>query len=212
MLGMNKYISEFLGSAFLFCAVVGSGIMAENITSDESIILFINSIITFFALYFLISGFNEYSNHFNPAVSLAMYFNNNISFKVLIIFTIIQIVGAVVGVLIANYMFEIPLFNFSTKNRIGINIYISEIIATFGLVFFILISKKSNTAIIVASYIAAAYWFTSSTSFANPAGTIGRMFSDTYAGISPENIFAFCIAQIIGSIIAVFLYKRFFKN
>ena len=113
-----------------------------------------------------------------------MYFNNNISFKVLIIFTSIQITGAIIGVLIANYMFEIPLFNFSTKNRIGINIYISEIIATFGLVFFILISKKSNTAIIVASYIAAAYWFTSSTSFANPAGTIGRMFSDTYAGIS----------------------------
>ena len=112
---MKKYISEFLGSAFLFCAVVGSGIMAQNLTNDESIILFINSIITFFALYFLISGFNEYSNHFNPAVSLAMYFNNNISFKVLIIFTSIQITGAIIGVLIANYMFEIPLFNFSTK-------------------------------------------------------------------------------------------------
>ncbi len=109
-------------------------------------------------------------------------------------------------------MFDVELFQLSNKNRSGFNIYISEIIATFGLVFFILISNKDKIALIVASYIGAAYWFTSSTSFANLAGTIGRMFSDSFAGISPENVFSFGLAQIIGSIIAFIVYKYFFKD
>ncbi len=109
-------------------------------------------------------------------------------------------------------MFDVELFQLSNKNRSGFNIYLSEIIATFGLVFFILISNKDKIALIVASYIGAAYWFTSSTSFANLAGTIGRMFSDSFAGISPENVFSFGLAQIIGSIIAFIVYKYFFKD
>ena len=123
-----------------------------------------------------------------------------------------QILGAIIGVLTANIMFDAELFQFSNKNRSGFNIYLSEIIATFGLVFFILISNKDKIALIVASYIGAAYWFTSSTSFANLAGTIGRMFSDSFAGISPENVFSFGLAQIIGSIIAFIVYKYFFKD
>jgi glycerol uptake facilitator-like aquaporin len=109
-------------------------------------------------------------------------------------------------------MFGHEIIEFSDKARTGSNIFISEIIATFGLVFFILISNKEKVALVVASYIGAAYWFTSSTSFANPAGTIGRMFSDSFAGISPENVIAFCGAQLIGSLLAFLIYKVYFRT
>lgn len=210
---MDKYIAEFLGTGFLFCAVVGSGIMAENLsTGDQALILLINTIATFFALYFLITGFNSFSNHFNPIVSFVIYLDQKISLTTLIIFIFLQISGAIAGVLAANYMFGIENFEFSQKDRSGLNILVAEAIASFGLVFFILISKKEKIAIVVASYIGSAYWFTSSTSFANPAGTIGRMFSDSFAGISPENVMFFCIAEIIGGILAFVLYKFCFKT
>jgi glycerol uptake facilitator-like aquaporin len=197
----------------LFCAVVGSGIMAENLsTGDQALILLINTIATFFALYFLITAFNSFSNHFNPIVSFVIYLDQKISLTTLIIFIFLQISGAIAGVLAANYMFGIENFEFSQKDRSGLNILVAEAIASFGLVFFILISKKEKIAIVVASYIGSAYWFTSSTSFANPAGTIGRMFSDSFAGISPENVMFFCIAEIIGGILAFVLYKFCFKT
>ena len=210
---MDKYIAEFLGTGFLFCAVVGSGIMAENLsTGDQALILLINTIATFFALYFLITAFNSFSNHFNPIVSFVIYLDQKISLTTLIIFIFLQISGAIAGVLAANYMFGIENFEFSQKDRSGLNILVAEAIASFGLVFFILISKKEKIAIVVASYIGSAYWFTSSTSFANPAGTIGRMFSDSFAGISPENVMFFCIAEIIGGILAFVLYRFCFKT
>ncbi len=114
--------------------------------------------------------------------------------------------------MIANIMFGMDIIEFSEKNRFGSNIFLSEIIASFGLVFFILISNKAKIALVVASYIGAAYWFTSSTSFANPAGTIGRMFSNSFAGINPENVLYFCIAQIFGGILAFLIYRYFFKT
>jgi glycerol uptake facilitator-like aquaporin len=210
---MDKYIAEFLGTGFLFCAVVGSSIMAENLsTGDQALILLINTIATFFALYFLITAFNSFSNHFNPIVSFVIYLDQKISLTTLIIFIFLQISGAIAGVLAANYMFGIENFEFSQKDRSGLNILVAEAIASFGLVFSILISKKEKIAIVVASYIGSAYWFTSSTSFANPAGTIGRMFSDSFAGISPENVMFFCIAEIIGGILAFVLYKFCFKT
>ena len=210
---MDKYIAEFLGTGFLFCAVVGSGIMAENLsTGDQALILLINTIATFFALYFLITAFNSFSNHFNPIVSFVIYLDQKISLTTLIIFIFLQISGAIAGVLAANYMFGIENFEFSQKDRSGLNIFVAEAIASFGLVFFILISKKEKIAIVVATYIGSAYWFTSSTSFANPAGTIGRMFSDSFAGISPENVMFFCIAEIIGGILAFVLYKFCFRT
>ena len=210
---MDKHIAEFLGTGFLFCAVVGSGIMAENLsTGDQALILLINTIATFFALYFLITAFNSFSNHFNPIVSFVIYLDQKISLTTLIIFIFLQISGAIAGVLAANYMFGIENFEFSQKDRSGLNILVAEAIASFGLVFFILISKKEKIAIVVASYIGSAYWFTSSTSFANPAGTIGRMFSDSFAGISPENVMFFCIAEIIGGILAFVLYRFCFKT
>ena len=209
---ISKYISEFLGTGFLFCAVVGSGIMAENLSNDNSIILLINAIVTFFALYFLITAFEPFSNQFNPVVSFVLFLNKEISLKIFCIFSLLQTFGAITGVMIANIMFGMDIIEFSEKNRFGSNIFLSEIIASFGLVFFILISNKAKIALVVASYIGAAYWFTSSTSFANPAGTIGRMFSNSFAGINPENVLNFCIAQIIGGILAFLIYRYFFKT
>ena len=209
---MSKYISEFLGTGFLFCAVIGSGIMGQKLGNEnEALILLVNTIVTFFTLYFLITSLEPYSNHFNPVVSIAFYLDKKISQNTLGIYILLQILGAVVGVMTANYMFDIENIEFSQKNRSGINIFIAEIIATFGLVFFILISSKDKIPLVVASYIGAAYWFTSSTSFANPAGTIGRMFSNTFAGISPENVLFFCLAEFIGGILAYLFYKFFFK-
>ncbi len=209
---ISKYISEFLGTGFLFCAVVGSGIMAENLSNDNSIILLVNAVITFFALYFLITAFESFSNQFNPVVSFILFLKKEISLKIFFIFSLLQIFGAITGVLIANIMFGMEIIELSEKTRSGSNIFMSEIVATFGLVFFILISNKEKLALVVASYIGAAYWFTSSTSFANPAGTIGRMFSNSFAGINPENVFYFCIAQIFGSILAFIVYRYFFKT
>ena len=209
---ISKYISEFLGTGFLFCAVVGSGIMAENLSNDNSIILLVNAVITFFALYFLITAFESFSNQFNPVVSFVLFLKKEISLKIFFIFSLLQIFGAITGVLIANIMFGMEIIELSEKTRSGSNIFMSEIVATFGLVFFILISNKEKLALVVASYIGAAYWFTSSTSFANPAGTIGRMFSNSFAGINPENVVYFCIAQIFGSILAFLVYRYFFKT
>ena len=209
---ISKYISEFLGTGFLFCAVVGSGIMAENLSNDDSIILLVNAVITFFALYFLITAFESFSNQFNPVVSFVLFLKKEISLKIFFIFSLLQIFGAITGVLIANIMFGMEIIELSEKTRSGSNIFMSEIVATFGLVFFILISNKEKLALVVASYIGAAYWFTSSTSFANPAGTIGRMFSNSFAGINPKNVLYFCIAQIFGSILAFLVYRYFFKT
>ena len=209
---ISKYISEFLGTGFLFCAVVGSGIMAENLSNDNSIILLVNAVITFFALHFLITAFESFSNQFNPVVSFVLFLKKEISLKIFFIFSLLQIFGAITGVLIANIMFGMEIIELSEKTRSGSNIFMSEIVATFGLVFFILISNKEKLALVVASYIGAAYWFTSSTSFANPAGTIGRMFSNSFAGINPENVLYFCIAQIFGSILAFLVYRYFFKT
>ena len=209
---ISKYISEFLGTGFLFCAVVGSGIMAENLSDDNSIILLVNAVITFFALYFLITAFESFSNQFNPVVSFVLFLKKEISLKIFFIYSLLQIFGAITGVLIANIMFGMEIIELSEKTRSGSNIFMSEIIATFGLIFFILISNKEKLALVVASYIGAAYWFTSSTSFANPAGTIGRMFSNSFAGINPENVLYFCIAQIFGGILAFLIYRYFFKT
>lgn len=160
---------------------------------------------------FLITAFESFSNQFNPVVSFVLFLKKEISLKIFFIFSLLQIFGAITGVLIANIMFGMEIIELSEKTRSGSNIFMSEIVATFGLVFFILISNKEKLALVVASYIGAAYWFTSSTSFANPAGTIGRMFSNSFAGINPENVIYFCIAQIFGSILAFLVYRYFFK-
>jgi len=208
MMSIQKYFSEFLGTGFLFAAVVGSGIMGQNLSpNNDGVILLVNTIATVFALYFLIVTFQKYSAHFNPVVSMVMFLNGVLSFKELIIYAFLQIIGAILGVFLINYLFGLDVFQFSVNQRSGTNIFISEVFATSGLVLIILLSSSKNTASSVAAYIGAAYWFTSSTSFANPAASISRMFSDTFAGISPENVFLFCIAQFIGGILAYIIYR-----
>mgnify|MGYP001268335092 FL=1 len=208
----SKYFSEFLGTALLFCTVVGSGIMGENLSSNDSLTLLANTLATVFALYFLITIFGDHSSHFNPVVSMVMLVRKEISTQVCIVFIILQISGAILGVMIANYIFELDPVFFSEKQRSGTHLFVSEILATFGLLMVILLSAKEKVAVTVAVYIGAAYWFTSSTSFANPAGTIGRSFSNTFAGISPGDILHFCVAQLIGALLALFVYNSFFKK
>lgn len=208
----SKYFSEFLGTALLFCTVVGSGIMGQNLGSNDSVTLLANTLATVFALYFLITIFGEHSTHFNPVVSLVMLVRKEISTQVCTVFIILQITGAICGVMLANYIFELDPVLFSEKARSGTFLFVSEVLATFGLLMVILLSAKEKVAITVAAYIGAAYWFTSSTSFANPAGTIGRSFSNTFAGISPNDILHFCMAQIIGAFLALFIFKIFFEK
>lgn len=208
----SKYFSEFLGTAFLFCTVVGSGIMGQNLSSNDSLTLLANTLATVFALYFLITVFGDYSSHFNPVVSMVMLVRKEISTQVCTVFIILQISGAILGVMLANYIFELDPVYFSEKPRSGTHLFSSEILATFGLLMVILLSSKEKVAVTVAAYIGAAYWFTSSTSFANPAGTIGRSFSNTFAGISTNDILQFCVAQIIGAFLALFVYKTFFES
>ena len=208
----SKYFSEFLGTAFLFCTVVGSGIMGENLSSNDSLTLLANTLATVFALYFLITIFGDHSSHFNPVVSMVMLVRKEISTQVCTVFIILQISGAILGVMIANYIFELDPVYFSEKPRSGTHLFVSEIVATFGLLMVILLSAKEKVAVTVAAYIGAAYWFTSSTSFANPAGTIGRSFSNTFAGISTHDILHFCVAQIIGAFLALIVYRTFFES
>jgi glycerol uptake facilitator-like aquaporin len=210
---MAKYVSEFLGTAILFCAVVGSGIMGEKLNSEnDQVTLLTNTLATVFALYFLISSLQPFSTHFNPAVSFVFCMKGEISVRTCTGFVVLQIAGAVCGVMLANYMFGIEPVNFSEKTRSGTNIFVSEVFATFGLLLVILLSTKEKVAGGVAAYIGAAYWFTSSTSFANPAGSIGRSFSNSFAGINPDDVLAFCGAQVIGAILAYLLHKLVFAR
>ena len=149
----SKYFSEFLGTAFLFCTVVGSGIMGQNLSSNDSLTLLANTLATVFALYFLITIFGDHSSHFNPVVSMVMLVRKEISTQVCTIFIILQISGAILGVMLANYIFELDPVLFSEKPRSGTHLFVSEILATFGLLMVILLSAKEKVAVTVAAYI-----------------------------------------------------------
>ena len=212
---ISKYISEFLGTGFLFCAVVGSGIMAENLTNDNALRLTANTLATGAGLFVLITAFANISGaHFNPFVSLAMFLRKKITGKLLIIYIPAQILGCLLGVMLANVFFEHNILELSTKNRDGFHIFLSEIIATFGLIFIIFATLKDGKITIaasVATYIMAGYWFTSSTSFANPAVAIARTFTDSFTGINYMNTPTYILAEFLGALIAVFLIKKLIK-
>ena len=196
--------------------VVGSGIMAENLTSNEFNILLANTIITGAGLTALIWIFISISGaHFNPAVSLVMFLNNELKLKDLICFIFFQFIGGFLGVVLANLMFNLDPISISSTIRSGSNIYLSEFIATFGLIITILGSRYFSRAIVAPSvglYITAGYWFTSSTSFANPSVTLARGFTDTFTGISPEYILPFICFQVIGAISGLILMNYLQKN
>jgi glycerol uptake facilitator-like aquaporin len=213
----RKLAAEFLGTAFLLAIVVGSGIMGEKLSNgNTAIALLANSIATGAGLVFLIYGFVDISGaHFNPAVTLMDFFRGGLKLKESVAYISVQILGAFTGVAAANLMFDLPVFFASSKIREGSSQFLSEFIATFGLIAVIMTGVKfrpSLIGILVACYITAAYWFTSSTSFANPAVTLARSASDTFAGINAKNVPMFVIAQIAGAFAAIFIFEWLLKE
>ena len=209
---VNKLVSEFLGTCLLVCIVVGSGIMATNLSQDIGVQLLINAVSTVFGLMVLIQLLMPISGaQFNPVVTLVNLIQKNVSISTFIKFSIVQTAGAITGAILANAMFNLALFETSTKIRSGSNLYLGEVIATAGLILVInLLVSQEKTALIpvmVASWIGSAYFFTSSTSFANPAVTVGRIFSESFAGIAPSSVLQFIAAQIIGALLGLGIFK-----
>ena len=209
----QKILSEFLGTFLLVLTIVGSGIMGENLSDNLALTLLGNSLATGAILFVIITMFINISGaYFNPAVVISDLINRKLNIKIASLFIFAQIIGGILGCLIANFYFEINIFQWSTNERFAISTFISEILATFGLILTIIIistKDKDKVALAVALYITAGYWFTSSTSFANPAVTIARMFTDTFTGIHPGSVLYFILAQIIGAIMATFIAKYF---
>jgi len=213
----KRAFAEFLGTFFLLAIVVGSGIMGEKLANgNAAIALLANAIATGAGLFFLITIFSPISGaHFNSVVSLAESWRKNLAWKDAPIYLISQVLGGIFGVGLANYLFELPIFFASTKVREGNAQLVSEFVATFGLLAVIQAGTKFKpnlVAALVACYITAAYWFTSSTSFANPAVTIARAFTDTFAGISPKDVLPFIIAQFSGATVSVLVFRWLLKE
>jgi glycerol uptake facilitator-like aquaporin len=207
----KRLAAESIGTALLLSAVVGSGIMGERLSGGNvAIALLANSIATGAVLIALILTFGPLSGaHFNPAVSLAARMQGGLSTGELAGYGIAQVLGALAGVAAAHAMFALPLIQTSMHSRAGLAQAGSEIVATFGLLAVILSCARRQSASVataVGAYIAGAYWFTASTSFANPAVTIARAFTDTFAGIQPTDVPAFLAAQVIGTVLAVALF------
>jgi len=203
----RRLAAEALGTALLVATVVGSGIMADQLTDDVALSLLGNTLPTGAILVVLITILGPISGaHFNPAVTMAFALKRDISVKDSASYIIVQVIGGVVGSVIAHGMFGLDLIQISQTVRMGPPQWFAEIVATFGLVGTIFCGVRFNaTAIpwLVGLYITAAYWFTASTSFANPAVAIGRAFSDTFAGIRPQDVPGFIGAEIVGALIAV---------
>jgi glycerol uptake facilitator-like aquaporin len=209
---MRKLLAEYLGTALLVAIVVGSGIMATDLTQDVGLQLLINTISTVFGLAVLILILAPISGaHFNPVVTLIDLIQGKSSVMQFLQYAVVQTAGAITGAFLANAMFDQAIIETATKIRSGNNLYLAEIVATAGLILVInlLVSQKNLIVIpaAVAAWIGSAYFFTSSTSFANPAVTIGRTFSDSFAGIAPESAPKFIAAQILGAIIGLGLVK-----
>lgn len=208
MIHWRRYLAELLGTAALLCAVIGSGIMAEQLAGGNvAIALLANTLATVFALYVLIETLGPISGaHFNPVVSMVLAFRRDLARHHLIGYVMAQLIGAALGAWAAHAMFELEILQWSTKARTGPAQWFAEAVATGGLLFVILRSPQGKASSIVACYIGAAYWFTASTSFANPAAAFGRMFSNTFAGIAPTDVPAFVVAQIIGGFMGLMVY------
>ena len=209
----NSDIVEFFGTFFLTAVVIGSGIMAENLSQgNNAVALLGNTIATGSILFVLIKSFSTISGaHFNPIVSLIFFIKKELVFPTFLKYITFQFFGSILSVLVVHYYFDQQLFQISTNFRGEEKLLISEIVATFGLMTTILFVRKYNprdVATAVALFISAGYWFTSSTSFANPAVTIARMFTDTFTGIDPSSVVYFIIGQIIGALLARYSYKK----
>ena len=221
----KKALAEFIGTSALLCAVIGSGIMAERLAvGNVAVALLANTLATVFALYVLIETLGPVSGaHFNPLVTLwAVFFDRNrhvaviesarsATYLIVICFVGAQLLGAACGAWLAHAMFDMTIFQTSAKLRGGWGQWIAEGVATAGLLFVIIrsgaggVNAKPST--LVACYIGAAYWFTASTSFANPAAVFGRMLSDSFAGIAPSSALGFVAAQCVGACVGVMLSR-----
>ena len=213
----RSLIAEGVGTALLLAAVVGSGIMAERLSGgNNGLALLANAIATGAALYPLILSFDGLSGaHFNPAVSLVMAINRELRWRLVAPYMLVQTIGAIAGVWLAHLMFDMPILQTSPKLRTGIGQWAGEFVATFGLIMVIECGRRrfpSQLPATVASYIIAAYWFTSSTSFANPAVTIARSLTATFAGIAPENAAAFIVAQFAGALVSAALFGWLYRG
>jgi arsenate reductase len=213
----RRVAAEFTGTAFLLAAIVGSGIMAERLTTDPGLRLLQNAFATAGALTALILAFGPVSGaHLNPAVTLADRALGGLTNREAAGYIAGQVAGGIVGVAVANLMFDLPAMTWSTTDRWGAHLWLAEVVATIGLLLVIFGLVRSGrgqvTAFAVGAYIAGAFYFTSSTSFANPAVTIGRMMSDTFAGIAPASAPPFALAELAGVAIVVGLVRWVFPG
>ena len=213
----NQLLAEFVGTAALLCAVIGSGIMAVNLSGgNNGVALLANTLASVFALYVLIELLGPVSGaHFNPLVTLIVLFwtskaaaDQQNRVQAAILFIAFQLTGAVAGAWLANAMFDLSVFQFSSRVRGGWGQWLGEVVATAGLIVVVLRAPANKAAGLVACYIGAGYWFTSSTSFANPAAVMGRMLSNSFAGIAPGNALVFVAAQCVGATLGVVLHRQ----
>lgn len=213
----RKLLAEALGTAFLLIGVVGSGIMAETLSPDNTgVALLANAIATGGILYVIITIFAPVSGaHFNPAVTFTFWLKGDVPMHEAALYCLVQIGAAILGVWIAHVMFEEQILQLSSTLRTGPSQWVSEVVASFGLVLLILGGIKhapERIAALVAAYITGAYWFTSSTSFANPAVTIARSLTDTFAGIHPANMPLFIVMQLVGAALALAMARVVFAR
>ena len=212
----SKYLSEFLGTFLLTSCVVGSGIMAENLSNGNlALALLANTIATGAILFVIIKMFSQTSGaHFNTVVSFIFFLKKELGKNDFFWYVAIQIISALFAIIITHYLFDLSLFQISKNHRGELNMFVSEAIATFGLVLTILLVRdndETSVALSVAFYIMAGYWFTPSTSFANPAVLIGRVFTDTFTGIAPSS-FLFFFGQLLGALFSLLIYTGLNKS
>jgi glycerol uptake facilitator-like aquaporin len=213
----KRLAAESLGSFFLFATVIGSGVMAENLAGGNvAVALLGNTLATGAILFVLITILGPISGaHLNPAVSLVMAMRGELSWRELTLFVAVQVGAGVLGAFAVHVMFELPILQYSLKTRSGVGQWVGEFVATFGLILTILGTVRHRPAWVpatVALYITAAYWFTSSTSFANPAITVVRSLSDSFAGIAPIDVPGFVMMQVLGALLAGWTAKRLFSE
>ena len=204
----RRIAGEALGTALLLAVVIGSGVMAERLSGgNTAIALLANTLATVGGLYVLIEVFGPVSGaHFNPAVSAVMVHRGELPKAFLLPYIGAQLAGAVLGAFLAHAMFDLPILQLSAKLRTGMGQWIAEAVATAGLLLVILRAPAGRASTMVAAYIGAAYWFTASTSFANPAAVVGRMLTDTFAGIAPGSAIGFVLSQVAGAAIGTAIH------
>ena len=212
-----KFVAEFIGTFFLVAVVIGSGIMAQNLSGGNSgVALLGNTIPTGAILYVIIKMFSPISGaHFNPIVSLIFFLRKELNAGDFLKYLLVQIAGGLLAVIVIHYIFEMAIYQVSTNVRGEWPLFVSEMLATCGLILTILFIRKNDTGSVamgVALFITAGYWFTSSTSFANPAVTIARVFTDTFTGIAPISTVYFLSGQFFGSLLGYKIFNIFDGN